>query len=166
MKFYSEKLDKMFDTEKELLTAEETAFKAEQEAKAKSLKKKAEAKVVEDAFKKLNAAKRTYNTNVLELKKQFNQELTEFREKLSAINKAHEEAMAAEAQIRDEAEAEYKAALDEFIAKHPEGYHMTLKDGDHVVTISGSSNESEDLVDQLFNPKSFWDEWMRIFRFE
>lgn len=166
MKFYSEKLDKMFDTEKQLLEEEEAVFKAEQEVKAKSLEKKAEAKVVEAAFKKLNAAKRTYNTNVLELKKQFNQELTDFRAKLKEINKKHEEAMAAEAQLRDEAEAEYKAALDEFIAKHPEGYHMTLKDGDHVVTISGSSNESKDLVDQLFDPKSFWDEWMRIFRFQ
>ena len=165
MKFYSEKLDKMFDTQQELEAEELKAVRAEMKKKKEADAKKAEAQKVETAFKNFNAAKRTYNTNVLELKKQFNQELTEFREKLSEINKKHEDAMAAEAQLRDKAEAEYKAALDEFIAKHPEGYHMTLKDGDHVVTISSSSNESQDLIDQLFDPKSFWDEWLKIFRF-
>ena len=165
MKFYSETLDKMFDSAEALQEAETQAAKKEAAKKKASEEKKAEAKKVEDAFKNLNAAKRTYNTNVLELKKQFNQELTDFREKLSEINKKHEDAMAAEAQLRDKAEAEYKAALDEFIAKHPEGYHMTLKDGDHVLTISSSSTEAKDLVDQLFNPKSFWDEWMKVFGF-
>lgn len=164
MKFYSELLDKMFETEMDLVAAEEVAKKEEAKKKKASEAKKAEAKKVEDAFKNFNAAKKIYNENVINLKKQYNSELNSIRETLNDVTKKHDTAVAAEAKAREEAEAAYKAVLDEFIAKHPEGYHMTLKDGDHVVTISSSSNESRDLVDQLFDPKSFWDEWMRLFR--
>lgn len=165
MKFYSEHLDQIFDTEKELKAAEKEAADKEVAKKKASEEKKAEAKKVEDAFKALNAAKRKYNTNVLDLKKKYNEDLTVIREKLNELRKVHENAVAAEAAERDEAEKVYKAALDEFIANHPEGYHMTLKDSDHVVTLSGSTTESKDLVDQLFDPRSFWEDWMRIFRF-
>jgi len=165
MKFYSELLDKMFETEMDLVAAEEVAKKEEAKKKKASEAKKAEAKKVEDAFKNFNAAKKTYNENVLNLKKQYNEDLNVIRENLHNLKTKHEADVAAEAKLREDAEAAYKAVLDEFIAKHPEGYHMTLKDGDHVVTISSSSNESGDLVDQLFNPKSFWEEWMRLFRF-
>ena len=165
MKFYSELLDKMFETEMDLVAAEEVAKKEEAKKKKASETKKAEAKKVEDAFKALNAAKRKYNTNVLDLKKKYNEDLAVLREKLNELRKVHENAVAAEAAERDEAEKVYKAALDEFIANHPEGYHMTLKDGDHIVTLSSSTTESKDLVDQLFDPRSFWEDWMRIFRF-
>lgn len=165
MKFYSEKLDKMFDSVEDLQAAEKQAAEIEAKKKKASEAKKAEAKKVEDAFKALNAAKRKYNTNVLDLKKKYNEDLAVLREKLNELRKVHENAVAAEAAERDEAEKVYKAALDEFIANHPEGYHMTLKDGDHVVTLSSSTTESKDLVDQLFDPRSFWEDWMRIFRF-
>jgi len=165
MKFYSETLDMMFDSAEALQEAEQQAAEKEAKKKKASEIKKAEAKKVEDAFKNFNAAKQVYNTNVLNLKKQLNNDLNAIRETLSEVNKKHEEAIAAETKAKDDAEAAYQAALNEFIAKHPEGYHMTLKDGDHVVTISSSSNEYKELADQLFDPKSFWDEWMRIFRF-
>lgn len=165
MKFYSETLDMMFDSAEALQEAEKQAAEKEANKKKASEAKKAEAKKVEDAFKHFNAAKKIYNENVINLKKQFNSELNSIRENLNEVTKKHDAAVAAEAKAREEAEAAYKAALDEFIAKHPEGYHMTLKDGDHVVTISSSGNESSDLVDKLLDPKSFWDEWMRIFRF-
>lgn len=165
MKFYSELLDKMFETEMDLVAAEEVAKKEEAKKKKASEAKKAEAKKVEEAFKNFNAAKKIYNENVINLKKQYNEDLNVIRENLHNLKTKHDADIAAEAKLREDAEAAYKVVLDEFIKKHPEGYHMTLKDGDHVVTISSSGNESGDLVDQLFNPKSFWDEWMRIFRF-
>ena len=136
MKFYSEKLDKMFDSEKELLKAEETAFKAEQEAKAKSLAKKAEAKVVEDAFKARNAARLAYNKNVGEAKKVYTEGLKSIRASFDAV-------VVAENKKLDEAEKAYDTVLKDFIAKHPEGYHMTLKDGDNVITLH-SDNKSLD----------------------
>lgn len=165
MKFYSELLDKMFETEMDLVAAEEVAKKEEAKKKKASEAKKAEAQKVEDAFKKFNAAKKIYNENILNLKKQYNADLNVIRENLHNLKTKHEADVAAEAKLREDAEAAYKAALDEFIKKHPEGYHMTLKDGDHVITISSSTAESRDLVDQLFDPKFFWDEWMKLFRF-
>ena len=165
MKFYSELLDKMFETEMDLVAAEEVAKKAEAKKKEASEAKKAEAQKVEAAFKNFNAAKKIYNENIINLKKQYNENLNVIRENLHNLKTKHDADIAAEAKLREDAEAAYKAVLDEFIKKHPEGYHMTLKDGDHVVTISSSSTEARDLVDQLFNPKSFWDEWMRLFRF-
>ena len=165
MKFYSELLDKMFETEMDLVAAEEVAKKEEAKKKKASETKKAEAKKVEDAFKNFNAAKKIYNENIINLKKQYNEDLNVIRENLHNLKTKHEADVAAEAKLREDAEAAYKAVLDEFIKKHPEGYHMTLKDGDHVITISSSTTESRDLIDQLFEPKSFWDDWMKLFRF-
>lgn len=155
MKFYSEKLNKMFDTEKELLVAEEAAFKAEQEAKAKSLAKKTEAKAVEDAFQNRNAAVRTYNENVAKLKKTYNEEVFALKQKFDADVKA-------ETAKVDEAEKAYDTVLSAFIERHPEGYHMTLKDGDNVVTLSSTSGT--ETVDELFNPTKFLDNWLKLFR--
>ena len=61
MKYYSEILNKNFDTEQELVKAEEE-HKAEQAKKeeAKALVKK-ESSEVEDAFKARNAARHAYN---------------------------------------------------------------------------------------------------------
>lgn len=165
MKFYSETLDMMFDSADALQEAEKQAAEKEAKKKKASEIKKAEAKKVEDAFKNFNAAKKIYNENVIKLKKQYNENLNVISENLHNLKTKHEADVAAEAKLREDAEAAYKAVLDEFIKKHPEGYHMTLKDGDHVVTISSSSTESIDLADQLLDPKSFWDDWMRLFRF-
>jgi F0F1-type ATP synthase membrane subunit b/b' len=64
MKYFSEDLNKYFDTEKECIEAEESAAKAkaDAEAKAKELKaeRKARAQEVEDALKTLKEAQKAY----------------------------------------------------------------------------------------------------------
>jgi hypothetical protein len=142
MKFYSEKLNKMFDTEKELLKEEEAAFKAEQEAKAKSLAKKTEAKVVEDAFKAHNAAKKAFNTVLTARRKKY-------AEDLATLKATYESDVEAERKKLDEAANAYDKVLKEFNAKHPEGFHMTLKDGDNVVTMH--STGGRDALATLIN---------------
>ena len=154
MKFYSEKLDKMFDSEKELLTAEEAAFKAEQEAKAKSLAKKTEAKVVEDAFKAHNAAKKTFNANVIARRKKYATDL-------AALKEAYDADIKVESDKLDAAAKAYDQALKEFTAKHPEGFHMTLKDGDNVVTLQ--SNRGQDALSNLIND-AWFDGFFNLFR--
>lgn len=141
MKFYSEKLDKMFDTEKALLSAEEVAEKAAMEKNKKAEAKKAEAKVVEDAFKARNAARLTYNKNVGEAKHVYTEGLKSLRSSFDAV-------VVAENKKLDEAEKAYDVALKEFIAKHPEGYHMTLKDGDNVITLH-SDNQTTNFTNAL-----------------
>ena len=151
MKFYSEKLDKMFDTEKALLDAEKAAEKAAQEKNKKAEAKKAEAKVVEDAFKARNAARLAYNKNVGEAKKVYTEGLKSLRSSFDAV-------VVAENQKLDEAEKAYDTVLKDFIAKHPEGYHMTLKDGDNVITLHSDNKSLDfsnafkmfDLMDSIF----------------
>lgn len=152
MKFYSEKLKKLFDTEQELVAAEK-AVEVEQEKKQKAAEqKKAEASKVEEAFKARNAARRDYNTKLVEARKLYNDAIV-------AAKKTFNEAITAANSAKDRAEEIYNDALKEFTAKHPEGYHMTLKDGDNVVTISNASDKNfealgkdfNDLLDSLFN---------------
>lgn len=143
MKFYSEKLNKMFDTDKELLVAEEAAFKAEQEKKAQALAKKTDAKKVEDAFKAHNAAKKAFNENFTKLRKAYAADL-------AALKETFDKAVAVETEKLSTAEKAYTTALSEFTKNHPEGYHMTLRDGDHVVTLSNNSQvNSTNLKDAL-----------------
>ena len=65
MKFYSEKLNKLFETEKECAEAEDAHEKAlaEAEAKKKALaeERASRAKEVEDAYKAVLEAKKLYN---------------------------------------------------------------------------------------------------------
>lgn len=65
MKFYSEKLNKLFETEKECAEAEDAHEKAlvEAEAKKKALaeERASRAKEVEDAYKAVLEAKKIYN---------------------------------------------------------------------------------------------------------
>lgn len=149
MKFYSDILDKLFDTEKELKAAE----KADAEAKAKKeeAKKlvKADAAKVEEAFKAKNAANRKYNSEVVELRKAYNIAVSNAR-------KVFEESIEAAAKSRDEAEKAYTTALKEFQNAHPEGYHLTLKDGNNVTSVTTARNidinhRSEDAFDQILS---------------
>ena len=153
MKFYSEKLDKMFDSEKELLTAEEAAFKAEQEAKAKSLAKKTEAKVVEDAFKAHNAAKKTFNANVIARRKKYATDL-------AALKEAYDADIKVESDKLDAAAKAYDQALKEFTAKHG-SYHMTLRDGDNIVTLQ--SSRGQEALSNLIND-AWFDGFFNLFR--
>ena len=135
--FYSRVLNKPFDTLDELKVAEQKHY---DELKAKENKvatKKADAKVVEDAFKALNAARRIY-------KEKLNQLTTEYTEELTTLKKAYE---LGKKDIQDklsEAELAYKQAIKDFEAKYPEGYHMTLKDGDFETTISRQTSGKQD----------------------
>lgn len=144
MKYYSEKLNKLFETEKELLVAEKEVAEAEAKKAELAKNKKADANKVEDAFKARNAARREYNTKVMDARKVYNTALAEAK-------KAFNEALNEAASAKDKAEETYNAALKEFTDKHPEGYHMTLKDGDNVMTISNSSDKQFERTNSDFN---------------
>ena len=137
MKFYSDVTKKLYETEKELKAAEKLV--AEQEAaKAEAAKaKKEEALKVEEAFKARNAARRVYNDRIVEAKKVYNTILEEAK-------KAFNDAVTAATKEKDVAEKNYDVALKEFTTKH-NTYHMTLKDGDNVVTISSQGDTFPDL---------------------
>ena len=151
MKYYSETLDKVFETEKELKDAE----KADAEEKAKKeeakLVVKKEASEVEEAFKARNAARKEYNVKLIDLRKAYNKEILEAKEK---FEKGLEEI----SKDRDAAEVEYDTKLREFQKAH-QNYHITLKDGDNVVTLTSNNKisfpdinkEFDDILDLFSN---------------
>ncbi len=143
--FYSKVLNKPFDTLEELVAAEEAVLK-EQEAKAKAVaERKADASKVEDAFKARNAARRDYNEKIVAAKKTYNATLVEAK-------KAFEDAVTKASANKDAAEEKYNAALKDFTSKHPEGYHLTLKDGDNVTVLSSQgSNDSDAKISKEYN---------------
>ena len=152
MKYYSEKLNKLYDTEKDLQVAEQALADAEAKKAEAAREKKAEAQVVEDAFKARNAARREYNEKVISLRK-------EYHDVVVAAKVKFEEGIAEAAKAKDDSENAYNEALKEFTSKHPEGYHMTLKDGDNVITLSRArdkdfediSKEYSDFLNSLLN---------------
>lgn len=152
MKYYSEKLNKLYDTEKDLQVAEQALADAEAKKAEAAREKKAEAQVVEDAFKARNAARREYNEKVISLRK-------EYHDVIVAAKAKFEEGIAEAAKAKDDSENAYNEALKEFTSKHPEGYHMTLKDGDNVITLSRArdkdfediSKEYSDFLNSLLN---------------
>lgn len=138
MKFYSEVTKKLYDSEKELAAAEKAVVDAEAKKVEAAKAKKADAARVEEAFKANNAAKREYNTKVIAARKMYN-------DTVAAAKKAFDEAVTDAATALNAAEELYDKVLKDFIAKHPEGYHLTLKDGDNVATYSSN-------VDTMNNP--------------
>lgn len=143
MKYYSDVTKKLYSTEDELKAAEKvvTAELAKKELATKE--KKADAKVVEDAFKARNAARRDYNTKVVEARKAYNTALVEAK-------KAFDAAVTEATTAKDKAEEAYNVALKEFTNKH-ESYHMTLKDGDNVMTISNASDKTYENISREYN---------------
>ena len=152
--YYSKLLKQPFDSIAELREAEAT-YHAEQKAKADAAAtKKADAQKVEDAFKALNAARKEYKEKLTQLTKEYAEELTALKKALDLGKKDIQDELAA-------AEDNYAKALKEFTVAHPEGYHVTLRDGDFETTIShqaskGSNLKKEDsnllnLFDLLFN---------------
>lgn len=154
MKFYSEKLKKLFDTEKELVAAEKVVDEENEKKKLASEQKKEEASKVEDAFKARNAARREYNTKLVEARKIYN-------DAIIAAKKAFNETLTTATDAKDKAEEAYNTALKEFTAKY-ESYHMTLKDGDNVVTISNASDKNFETMGKEFN--SFLDSLLNIWK--
>ena len=154
MKFYSEKLKKLFDTEKDLVAAEKVVDEENQKKRLASEQKKEEASKVEDAFKARNAARREYNTKLVEARKIYN-------DAVIAAKKAFNETLTTATDAKDKAEEAYNTALKEFTAKY-ESYHMTLKDGDNVVTISNASDKNFETMGKEFN--SFLDSLLNIWK--
>lgn len=144
MKFYSEVTKKLYESEEELNAAEK-AVADENAKKAEAAKaKKADALKVEEAFKANNDAKREYNAKVLAARKMYN-------EAVAAAKQAFDGAVSDANDAKDLAEKHYDKMLKEFTDKHPEGYHLTLKDGDNVVTISSNTNVLNDSFNKEYN---------------
>jgi hypothetical protein len=156
MKYYSELTKQLYETEKEAIAAEKKLEAEKAEAAKKASAKKAEANKVEEAFKARNVARREYNTKVMDARKAYNTALLEAKK---AFDTAINDATAA----KDKAEEVYNSALKEFTDKHPEGYHMTLKDGDNVITLSRSSDKQLEKVSKEYN--DFIDTLVKFFNF-
>jgi predicted nucleic acid-binding Zn-ribbon protein len=147
--YYSKLLKEPFDSIEDLKAAE-AAYNAKMKAKEDAAAmKKADALKVEDAFKALNAARKTYKENLTQLTK-------EYAESLDNLKKAFELGKKDIHNQLAEAEEAYQAALKEFADKHPEGYHLTLKDGDFETTVGKQTSENTpvkkpvDLFDLFF----------------
>lgn len=137
--YYSKLLNKPFDTVSELREAE-AAYNAAQKAKeTAAAQKKADAQKVEDAFKALNAARKTYKEDLTQLTTEYTEALKELKDAFELGKKDIHDDLAA-------AEEAYATALKEFTDKHNQ-FHLTLKDGDFETTISGSQNKSDIKVD-------------------
>lgn len=149
MKFYSEVLNKVFDTEEALTQAEAAAESAAAEKKAKAEAKKAEATKVEDAYKARNDAKRAYNAKIADLRKKYNADMLNLR-------KAFDNSVAEAKTELATADNNYNTALNEFIKQYPEGYHMTLKNGDNVVAIDAMNTTDIRRLERLLADREKW----------
>jgi chromosome segregation ATPase len=152
--FYSRVLEKPFDSVEELTKAEAAHFEKLKAKEDKATQKKADAQKVEDAFKTLNAARKTYKENLATLTREYRKGLEEFKATFEASRKEIHANLA-------KAETDYAEALKEFSEKYKEGFHLTLKDGDFETTISGQSVDAtktsidyaklSDIFDLMFN---------------
>lgn len=130
---YSKLLQKPFNNIQELREAEK-AYKLEERKKQEAkLARKQEASKVEEAFKEFNVAKKAYNETVSEAKKKYATTISKAKSELAEVIKTESEKL-------EKTEDTYNKTLDEFTKTHPEGYHLTLKDGDNVTTISRSGD--------------------------
>lgn len=158
MKYYSEKLDKIFDTQEALKEAEEK-HEAEQakKAEAKALVAKESAEV-NDAFKARNAARKAYNESLIEARKVYNEALQKARDEFEASLDGSTKAL-------KEAEEDYDTKLKAFQKAHPEGYHLTLKDGDNVVTYTDNliDEHSKALAKEFDEINNLFSEFFRRF---
>jgi chromosome segregation ATPase len=133
--YYSKVLNAPFESLDALRAAEDEHYAKLKAKEDKAAEKKADATAVEEAFKALNAARKTYKDDINELTNVYSKGLVDLKEKFESSRKAIKETLA-------KAEDAYAKALKAFIDKYPEGYHLTLKDGDFETTISGQSSGS------------------------
>lgn len=148
MKFYSEVTKKLYDTQEALVEAEQKVVEVAAKKAEAAKTKKADATKVEDAFKANNAAKREYNAKVVAARKVYN-------EAIAAAKKAFEEAVMDATTAKAAAEEAYDKALKEFITKHPEGYHLTLKDGDNVATYASPADSMFTIMKEHTSAKDY-----------
>lgn len=148
--FYSNVLKKPFERLDDLKKAEAVYYEEQKAKEDKAAAKRAEAQKVGDAFKALNAARKEYKENMTQL-------TTEYAEELETLKKAYELGKKDIYNKLAQAEENFEKAHKEFTAAHPEGYHLTLKDGDFETTLSGTRT-----VDDKFTSKAA-NEVMEIF---
>lgn len=146
--YYSLVLEKPFDSVEELKAAETAYYEAQRVKEDKAATKKADAKKVEEAFRALNAARKAYKEDITTLTKEYSEALTDLKKAFDLGKTDIHNKLA-------EAEATYQTALKEFTSKYPEGYHLTLKDGDFETTIESHSSGKADrsstrIVNDLF----------------
>ncbi len=142
--FYSNVLKKPFERLDDLKKAEAVYYEEQRAKELKAAAKKADAQKVEDAFKALNAARKEYKENMTQL-------TTEYAEELENLKKAYELGKKDISNKLADAEDNFEKAHKEFTAAHPEGYHLTLKDGDFETTISGSKTVDNKVSDEAVN---------------
>ena len=143
MKFYSDMTKKLYESEEELKTAEKEVADAEAKKVEASKAKKEDALKVEEAFKANNAARREYNAKVLAARKAYNEAVT-------AAKKAFDAAVSDASNAKDAAEKHYDKMLKEFTKKYT-SYHLSLKDGDNVTTISSDVGTLSESFDKEYN---------------
>ena len=155
--YYSRVLQKPFDSITELDKAE-TAYYNELRAKEnKAATKKADAAKVEVAFKAMNQARRDYKENILKLTDLYQQELKNLKDNFESEKNRIKSALA-------DSENAYSSALKAFTDKYPEGYHLTLKDGDFETTMSGTSTEASTTSSKTTSGKKVDDSFNEIFK--
>ncbi len=130
--FYSNVLHKPFASVEELEKAEDVYFTEQKAKEVKATQKKADAQKVEDAFKALNAARKTFKEELTQLTQEYSEALVDLKKAFDLGKKDIHDHLAA-------AEDAYATTLKEFTSKY-DNYHVTLKDGDFETTISGSTN--------------------------
>ena len=150
--FYSRVLEKPFDSVAELQKAEEEFYEAQRAKEAKIATKKSDAAKVEEAFKALNAARKSYKDELTALTKDYSEALKKLKAGFECDKAMIHDRLA-------QAEVAYESALRTFTEKYPEGYHLTMKDGDFETTISSktaknnpvdSAKAAADLIAMLF----------------
>jgi chromosome segregation ATPase len=155
--YYSRVLEKPFDSIEELATAEAKHYEAIKAKEDAAAQKKADAVKVEDAFKALNAARKSYKDDLTQLTK-------EYSESLDNLKKAYELGKKDITTKLSEAETAFDEALKAFQAKY-ESYHLSLKDGDFETTISSQVNTNtktqpaadiSKIADSIFNMLFGW----------
>lgn len=151
--YFSNVLKAPFSTVNELKQAEEAYYAKLKAKEDKAAQKKADASKVEDAFKVMNAARKVYKETITELTTKYTEDLRKLKAAFESDKQSISDALA-------KAEEGYSAALKAFTDKYPEGYHITLKDGDFETTISSqtstdnktySANTVGEILDLLFN---------------
>ena len=149
--YYSKVLQKPFDTITELEQAE-CVYYAELKAKEdKAATKKADASKVEAAFKNMNQARRDYKENILKLTDLYQKELRDLKNNFESEKGRIQSALA-------DAENTYSTTLKAFTDKYPEGYHLTLKDGDFETVVDSSSAKTSEKLD---NFEDFYSDFFR-----
>lgn len=134
--YYSKVLKEPFDSVEELKVAEEAYYAKLKAKEDKANKKKADAKKVEDAFKALNVARKVYKDELTMLTRDYSESLTRLKTALESERNKIKATLAA-------AEENYSKALKAFTEQYPEGYHLTLKDGDFETTIDSRCSAKE-----------------------